>query len=127
MSIESTMATEILNTTLSALSPVLEQIAWGEDEITKGMRHHPHAADALHHSFTLLRPTSDRMNTEFVYRRHCQELLDRVAISRSPAGCSGRSRAPDVTTASNGVRLRPAAPPARPPPRRTHLRAHGAA
>lgn len=72
-------ATEILDTTLSALPPVLEQFAWGEDEITEAMQRHPHAADTLHHSFTLLFPTSDRMNTEFVYRRHCQELLDQVA------------------------------------------------
>lgn len=78
MSTES-MLTELLDATTDALAPVFNQMEWGEDEIRKAQQRHPHAADALHHSFALIRPTNDRMNTEFVYRGHCRELLNRVA------------------------------------------------
>lgn len=79
MSTES-MLTELLDATTDALAPVFNQMEWGEDEIRKAQQQrHPHAADALHHSFALIRPTNDRMNTEFVYRGHCRELLNRVA------------------------------------------------
>ncbi|PWV71333.1 hypothetical protein SAMN05421630_11563 [Prauserella marina] len=73
------MLTEILESASNALTPVFELLDWGEDEISKAIGRHPHAADTLYHSFTLIRPTSDRMHTEFVYRGHSRELLDRVA------------------------------------------------
>jgi hypothetical protein len=47
------------------------------------MRRHPAAADDLFHSFSLLNVNetdNPRMKTEFVYRAHCRELLDRVAF-----------------------------------------------
>lgn len=78
MSTES-MLTEFLDVTSDALAPVFDQMAWGEDEINTAMQRHPHAAETLHHAFLLIQPTSDRMNTEFVYRGHCRELLDRLA------------------------------------------------
>lgn len=34
--------------------------------------------DPLWQSFKLMRPTHDLMTTEFVYRAHCRELLERV-------------------------------------------------
>ncbi|MEY8042614.1 hypothetical protein AB8O55_24680 [Saccharopolyspora cebuensis] len=78
MSAESTLA-ELRDATAAELAPMFEQMEWAEDEISAARHRHPRAADTLHHSFALLRPTSDRMSTEFVYRGHCRELLDRVA------------------------------------------------
>ena len=49
-----------------------------EDEIAKAAKDHP-AAARLYHAFTLMRPTSEMMATEFVYRSHCAELAGRVA------------------------------------------------
>ncbi|GAA5091384.1 hypothetical protein [Nocardia iowensis] len=52
-----------------------------EDEIAKAqIRHHPRLSDLLWHSSSLLKPTHPSMfRSEFVYRAHCRELLDRVA------------------------------------------------
>src|SRR5438128_1794014 len=54
-------------------------MGWAEEEIAAAQVRHPDHQDLLYHSFTLLRPTSPRMTTEFVYRAHCRELLDRLA------------------------------------------------
>ncbi|SDD55672.1 hypothetical protein [Actinokineospora iranica] len=60
---------------------LFECMEWGEDEIVAARARFPQAADLLFHSFTLLRPGDNltRSSTEFVYRSHCRELLDRVA------------------------------------------------
>jgi hypothetical protein len=62
----------------SGLEPVFRTMVWAEDEIEAAQRRHPNAADRIWHSFLLLRPTSELMGTEPVYRAHCRELLDRV-------------------------------------------------
>lgn len=54
-------------------------VEWAEDEIKRAIERHPAEADVLFHSFPLLKRTSDRMSTEFVYRGHCREILERVA------------------------------------------------
>lgn len=64
------------------LGGVVERMEWAEEEIENARVRHPQAADQLYHAFQLLQPNSalDRaMSTEFVYRSHCRELLDRVA------------------------------------------------
>ena len=61
------------------LESAFAAIDWAEQEITAAQQRHPAAADRIWHSFVLLRPTHDLMSTEFVYRAHCAELLDRVA------------------------------------------------
>lgn len=61
------------------LATTVSQFDWADDEIYKAMRRHPDAASELFHSFSLLTQTNQRMSTEFVYRAHCTELLDRVA------------------------------------------------
>jgi hypothetical protein len=63
------------------VSTVLEGTGWAEDEIKRSIRRHPRQADTLWHSFKLLVPVddNDRWNTEFVYRAHARELLERVA------------------------------------------------
>ena len=52
-----------------------------EDEIEQAAARHPQSADDLFHSFRLLLPAFEARawQTEFVYRAHCRELLERVA------------------------------------------------
>lgn len=67
------------------LGSVFERMGWAEDEIERAQRRHPGEAARLWHSFRLLSPengTFDRMGTEFVYRSHCAELLERVAAGK---------------------------------------------
>ena len=54
---------------------------WAEDEIARAIRRHSDHADALYHSFGLIRPRDigPGMGSEFVYRSHAAELLGRVA------------------------------------------------
>lgn len=57
------------------------RIEWAEDEIKQAIARHPAEADTLFHSFPLLRPpTNEGMSTEMVYRGHCREILERVAV-----------------------------------------------
>ncbi|GEM29130.1 hypothetical protein NN3_01370 [Nocardia neocaledoniensis NBRC 108232] len=65
------------------LFAIFSQLEWAEDEIRRAQHRHPDVADVLHHSFPLLTATEERMATEFVYRAHAQELLDRVATGVS--------------------------------------------
>lgn len=108
MPTESTL-TKLLDATSNALAPVFNQMEWGEDEISRAQQRHPNAADTLHHSFMLIRPTDDRgMNIEFVYRGHCRELLDRIARGEDTrpataaevviAMCEGAKAAPLTAT-----------------------------
>jgi hypothetical protein len=58
--------------------------AWvgiAEDEIEQAAGRHPEAADDLYHAFALMLPATGAAawETEFVYRAHCRELLERVA------------------------------------------------
>ncbi|MFD3427410.1 hypothetical protein [Nocardia fluminea] len=66
------MFTAIVTTTLT-------QQDWAEDEIRRAQQRHPDVADVLHHSFSLLTATHERMTTEFIYRAHARELIERVA------------------------------------------------
>ncbi|HZN77939.1 MAG TPA: hypothetical protein VFC00_40530 [Micromonosporaceae bacterium] len=56
-------------------------MAWAEDEIARASRRHPGHADRLYHAFMLLLPRDlgPGIGTEFVYRSHAAELLDRLA------------------------------------------------
>lgn len=63
----------------SFLIGCFERMEWAEEEIQAAGHRHPHAADTLYHSFSLLPPSfPDLMSTEFVYRSHARELLERV-------------------------------------------------
>lgn len=65
---------------MSSITGAFELMEWAEDEIDRAQRRHPAAADAIWHSFKLVCPRdASAMSTEFVYRAHCAELLDRVA------------------------------------------------
>lgn len=70
---------------VAALMGELQQgfaiVNWAEDEIARASRRHPGHADALYHGLGLIQPRDIGlgMSTEFVYRSHAAELLDRVA------------------------------------------------
>ena len=60
-----------------------------EDEIEQAIARHRQAADDLFHAFPLLLPAfgAQAWSTEFVYRAHCRELLERVATGEdTPPG-----------------------------------------
>lgn len=69
---------DILRDVTSALEDISQQMEWADDEILQGICRYPAEVDALYHSFPLLRSTHTLMATEFVYRSHCRELLERV-------------------------------------------------
>jgi hypothetical protein len=60
---------------------VLTALDWAEDEIAAASHRHRTQADLLFHSLGVLMPRhiGTGMNTEFVYRAHARELLERVA------------------------------------------------
>jgi hypothetical protein len=62
-------------------APVFEAMEWVEEEITRACRRHPRSADIIYHAFGVLAPRDigPGMGTEFVYRGHVRELLERVA------------------------------------------------
>ncbi|MEU3010040.1 hypothetical protein [Nocardia asteroides] len=76
--LRSLTGTEFTATLLSTLT----QTDWAEDEIHLAQQRHPDVADVLFHGFSLLTATHPRMSTEFVYRAHARELLDRVATGQ---------------------------------------------
>ena len=71
--------TDVVQGVTDDLASVFGQMEWAEDEIAQARRRRPAQADTLYHSFLLLTPTHNLMTTEFVYRAHCRELLERVA------------------------------------------------
>lgn len=70
---------ELVEQTCSELGSIFEQMEWAEDEIEHAQRRHPAKTALLWTTFRLLVPTHDIMRTEFVYRSHCRELLERAA------------------------------------------------
>jgi hypothetical protein len=64
------------------LAGLFEQMDWGEDEIKRARKRHPAQADLLWHAFKLLTPTHELMGTEFVYRSHCRQILERLAAGQ---------------------------------------------
>lgn len=72
------VVSDIAREVTSVLSGVFQQIDWAEDEISRAMSRHPSERDLLYHSFPLLVTTHRLMATEFVYRSHCWELLERL-------------------------------------------------
>ncbi|WP_148083799.1 hypothetical protein [Micromonospora sp. Llam0] len=54
---------------------------WAEDEIAKATHRHPDQADAIYHAFSLIRRGHFglEMPSDFVYRSHAAELLERIA------------------------------------------------
>jgi len=65
----------------TSLAAAFNMIEWAEDEIAQATRRHPAHADTLYHAFELISPRAigPGMSTEFVYRAHARELLERLA------------------------------------------------
>lgn len=65
-------------------APIIRElglVGLAEEEIQTAMVRHPAAADPIWHTFSLLVLTGSKVGpTEAVYRAHCRELLDRVAL-----------------------------------------------
>jgi hypothetical protein len=106
---------EIVNETSLQLGPIFEQMEWAEDEIEQAQRRHPAQAALLWTTFRLMVPTQDLMGTEFVYRSHCRELLERVARRQDTRlgtaaelviACSHTSQLAPLTTAGAGLYMR---------------------
>jgi hypothetical protein len=78
--------TQLMAEAQNDLEDVLAIIDWAEDEIQQACRRHPAQADVLFHAFTLLRPgeISPAFGTEFVFRSHARELLERIAAGSDP-------------------------------------------
>lgn len=70
---------ELLRVMLSTTELIARQLAWAEDEIEAATDRHPAERDLLYHGHALLTPRFTAMTTEFVYRSHCRELLERLA------------------------------------------------
>lgn len=82
---EVTLAT-LIDSTIADLGSLFETMEWAEDEIKRASRRHRGHADALYHSFKLLMPRTElgsAMTTEFVYRSHAAELLERVVAGQN--------------------------------------------
>lgn len=60
------------------LDRCLVQMTWADDEILRAQKRHPDAAEKLWDTFLLMQGTHELMSTEFVYRAHAHELLERV-------------------------------------------------
>ena len=97
---------------MGELAGIFERMEWAEDEIRQAQRRHPARADLIWHSFILLTPTHDLMSTEFVYRSHCAELLDRVAAGQDTRpgtaaevclSCSEASKVAPLTETAAGL------------------------
>jgi hypothetical protein len=86
-----------------------------EDEIGQAAVAQPQTGDRLHHAFGLLRPTSDLMANQVVYRGHVRELLARVVAGQDTrpgtaaevcvAACRISQRVP-LNTAAAGLYTR---------------------
>lgn len=68
----------ILQATKNDTEILLEVMEWAAEEIECAIIRNPGMADTLYHSFSLLMPSCELMSTEFVYRSHAAEILERV-------------------------------------------------
>jgi hypothetical protein len=73
---------ELVKGTISDLRGPLGQLVWAEEEIAAAQERHPECAAQLWRGFRLVIPTHALMDTEFVYRSHARELLERVAAGQ---------------------------------------------
>lgn len=72
---------KLVTSTMAEVDAGLSLAEWADDEIEHAIKEHPEAENDLFHAFKLVRPTmiSGAWGTEFVFRGHARELLERVA------------------------------------------------
>lgn len=106
---------ELIQGVTDDLAGLFGQMEWAEDEIAHASQRHPTEADLLFHSFRLLTPTHHLMTTEFVYRAHCRELLERVIAGQDTrpgtaseicCACCEASQLAPFTSPAAGLYLR---------------------
>ncbi len=94
------------------LAGAFKKMDWAEDEITRAQKRHPGQADLMWHCFKLLNPTHELMGTEWLYRSHCRELLDRMAAGQDTrpgtaaeicCQCSDASQLAPLTESAAGL------------------------
>lgn len=109
------LASDVWRDVTSLVRSVWQQQEWADDEIRQAIQRHPSERDTLFHSFPILVATHQLMATEFVYRAHCRELLDRViegADTRPGTAaevcclCSDTSVQTPIRSAAAGLYLR---------------------
>lgn len=100
---------------IDAFDSTMTIIGWSEEHIEAMCRSHPEHADRIWHSFKLLKPTDDLMETEMVYRSHCTEILKRVIAHEDTRpgtaaecciACCETSQLAPLTPAGTGLYLR---------------------
>ncbi len=112
-----TDAAELYAECAATFGGLFTQMEWAEDEIAKARDRHGETEEhgPLWSAFRLLTPTHDMMATEFVYRAHCHDLLERVAAgldTRSATdvelacACASASLVAPLTPAGTGLYLR---------------------
>jgi hypothetical protein len=74
-----TVLDELLGGLAGTLGGLFRQMEWAEDEIAQAMQRHPAHSEVINEAFGILMPSLDLMSTEFVYRSHVRELLERLA------------------------------------------------
>jgi hypothetical protein len=100
---------------MNAFDYAMKLMEWAEQEIESTSVAYPEHADRLWHSFKLLKPTAEMMGTEFVYRSHCRELLNRVVAGKDTRpgtaaecciACSETSTIAPFNVAGTGLYMR---------------------
>jgi hypothetical protein len=90
-------------------------VEWGEDEIAQAQARHPQHADLLFHAWRIILPPSVFPYTEFVWRGHMRELLERVAAGEDTRTgtwaevcmvCRGAAEMAPLTHAATGTYFR---------------------
>lgn len=104
-----TSINDLIKAATAEFDTLFEQMYWSEDEIAAAQQRHPHKTDLLHHSFSLLTPSRGRMDTEFVYRGHCRELLNRVARGDDTTIGTAAEVAVDLLDVAKATPLNPTA------------------
>lgn len=100
---------ELLAAVQDSVRGPLEQVDVAESMIDVAVHAHPAHADVLWHSFVLLRPTCERMNTDFVYRAHVRELLERVRAGQDTRSGTAAELCAALSEASQRAPLRASA------------------
>lgn len=101
--------------TQAEVAQAFQCVDWGEDEIARAQARHPDAADLLWHSWDIIQPPEVFPLTEFVWRGHMRELLERIAAGQDtrPATyaeicivCREASALAPLTTSAAGLYMR---------------------
>lgn len=83
---------QLVNDLLEATGGIFSQMEIAEEEIEAAQKRHDEPVGEkgpIWKSFLLLKPTHPLMSTEFMYRQHCREILDRRAADLDTTAATG--------------------------------------